>query len=286
MRRLATRRSFLAASLAAGLAPAAPRRIVKAVYARMLPKNLSHAARFDLARAAGFERVECVTCPDPKEAEEILRASRAAGLPIHSVMNLTHWKFPLSSADPQVAAEGRKGVETSLHNARLWGADAVLLVPAVVDPATSYRDAWRRSQQQIRKLLPLAERLKVHIAIENVWNKFLLSPLEFARYIDEFKSPWVRAYFDVGNVVLFGYPQDWIRTLGRRILKIHLKDFKLTGSTYQWAALREGDVDWAEVRRALEETGYSGVATCELPSGDEAYLREVSRRMDLILSGA
>jgi L-ribulose-5-phosphate 3-epimerase len=286
MSSLSTRRSFLAASAAATVLDAAPRRITKAVYARMLPKNLGWTARFELARTAGFEQVECVTCTDPKEAEEIRRASQVARLPIHSVMNQAHWKFPLSSADPRVAAESMKGMETSLENASLWGANAVLLVPAVVDASTSYRDAWTRSQRQIRKLLPLAQRLRVAIAVENVWNKFLLSPLEFARYVDEFQSPWVRAYFDVGNIVLYGYPQDWIRTLGPRILKLHLKDFKLSGSSYEWAALREGDVDWPEVRRALSETGYSGTATCELPPGDEAYLREVSRRMDQILGGA
>lgn len=279
-----TRRSFLAASALAPLLRAAPRRIAKGVYARMLPKNLDWKARFELARAAGFELVECATCPDPKEAEEIRRASETARLPIHSVMNQAHWKFPLSSADPQVAAESVKGIETSLENARLWGADAVLLVPAVLNPATGYRDAWTRSQQQIRKLLPLAERLKVHIALENVWNRFLLSPLEFAQYIDEFQSPCVRAYFDVGNIVLYGHPQDWIRTLGPRILKLHLKDFKMRGATYEWAPLQEGDVDWPEVRRALAEINYSGPATCELPGGDEAYLREVSRRMDAILA--
>ena len=94
---------------------------------------------------------------------------------------------------------------------------ALLLVPAVVDAKTSYKDAWTRSQQQIRKMIPMAAELKVIIAVEEVWNKFLLSPLEFASYVDSFKSPWVKAYFDVGNVVIHGYPQDWIRTLGSRL---------------------------------------------------------------------
>ena len=117
-------------------------------------------------------------------------------------------------------------METSLRNAHFWGADTVLLVPAVVNPQTSYHDAWTRSQEQIRKLIPMAQELKVIIGIEEVWNKFLLSPIEFARYVDEFQSPWIRAYFDVGNVVIYGYPQDWIRTLGKRIVKLHIKDFK------------------------------------------------------------
>jgi len=123
----------------------------------------------------------------------------------------------------------------------------------------------------------------VIIAVEEVWNKFLLSLIEFAKYVDEFNSPWVRAYFDVGNVVLFGYPQDWIRTLGRRIVKFHLKDFKF--ETKQWVPLREGSIDWPEVRKAIGEIGFSGYLTVELPGGDAAYLREVSARVDKILAG-
>ena len=179
-----------------------------------------------------------------------------------------------------------KGMETSLHNAKLWGADTVLLVPAVVNPETSYKDAWTRSQQQIRKLIPLAQELKVVIAIEEVWNKFLLSPLEFAKYVDEFKSPWVKAYFDVGNVVLYGYPQDWIHTLGDRIAKLHIKDFRFKNRQAEFVPLREGDIDWKAIHRALGEIGYKGTATVELPGGDKDYLQEVSKRFDLILTGA
>jgi len=200
---------------------------------------------------------------------------------------MDHWEFPLSSADPAVVARSVKGMETSLRNAHFWGADTVLLVPAVVNPQTSYRDAWTRSQQQIRKMIPLAQELKVIIAVEEVWNKFLLSPLEFARYVDDFKSPWVRAYFDVGNVVISGYPQDWIRTLGKRIVKLHIKDFKFDKrECARWTPLREGEINWPEVYKALAAIGYSGSATVELDRGDAAYLREVSHRFDLILSGA
>ena len=283
------RRAFLAASaaaLAARTAAAAARLpIRKAVYVGMLPRKMSYADRFKLARDVGFEEVECATITDPREAEEIKQAAQAAKLRIHSVMNQAHWKFPLSSADPKVVAESVKGMETSLRNAQFWGAGTVLLVPAVVNPQTSYKDAWVRSQAQIRKLIPLARQLKVVIGIENVWNKFLLSPLEFARYVDEFKSPWVRAYFDVGNVVLFGYPQDWIRTLGKRIVKLHLKDFRSRKGATEWPQLREGDIDWLEIYKALSEIRYAGTATVELSGGDEAYLREVSRRVDLILEG-
>lgn len=248
--------------------------------------------RFKLAREAGFEEIECPTTPDESAAMEIKKASEASGLRIHSVMNQAHWQFPLSSADPEVVTKSMTGMETSLRNAHLWGADTVLLVPAVVNAQTSYRDAWERSQQQIRKLIPMAEKLKVIIAVEEVWNKFLVSPLEFARYVDEFKTPWVKAYFDVGNVLIWGYPQDWIRTLGNRIVKLHFKDFQFKQDpqtrkrTADFVPLREGEIDWKEVYNALAEIGYRGSATVELPGGDADYLKEVSRRFDQILQGA
>jgi len=281
------RRTFLATGGAA-LMNAAPARlpIKKAVEFEMLPKSGSYADRFQMARDAGFEQVECPTMPDEHEAEEVKKASEKTGLPIHSVMNMAHWKYPLSSSDPAVVAESVKGMETSLRNAHFWGAETVLLVPAVVNAETRYRDAWTRSQHEIRKLIPMAQQLNVIIGIEEVWNKFLLSPLEFARYIDEFNSPWIRAYFDVGNVVISGYPQDWIRTLGKRIINLHIKDFKFENDVAKWTPLREGAINWPEVYKALHEIGYTGSATVELERGDAAYLREVNRRFDLILSGA
>ncbi|MCC7175300.1 MAG: sugar phosphate isomerase/epimerase [Bryobacterales bacterium] len=281
------RRSFLAGLAALpAVAPAAGRLpIKKALYISMLPRDLSYADRFKMARDTGFEEMEVGTTPDQKEAEEIRKAAQAAGVRIHSVMNQAHWKFPLSSADPSVVAESIKGMEASLRNARFWGADTVLLVPAVVNPETSYRDALTRSRENIRKLLPLAQELKVVIALENVSNKFLLSPVEFADYVDGFRSPWVRAYFDVGNIIPYGFPQDWIRTLGSRIAKLHLKDCSVRKNQISYVALREGDVNWRAVYEALAETGFSGTATCELAAGDEAYLRDVSQRVDMILAG-
>ncbi|HET9177726.1 MAG TPA: sugar phosphate isomerase/epimerase family protein [Terriglobia bacterium] len=249
----------------------------------MLPKGMSVADRFKLARDTGFKVVQAPTTPDQNEAEELKKASDAAGVRIDSVMNMAHWRYPLSSSDPSVVAKSMDGMRTSLHNAKLWGSDAVLLVPAVVNPQTSYHDAWVRSQKEIRKLIPLAEELKVVIAIEEVWNKFLLSPLEMRTYINEFHSPWIRAWFDVGNVVLYGYPQDWIHTLGKQIVKLHLKDFKLEHSCYEWVNLGDGQVMWPAVRQALIDIGYSGSAICELESGDEAYLRDVSNRIDRLL---
>ena len=284
------RRTFVAsaAALPAAFAQTGASKlpIRKAVLFSMLPKDMPLLERFQLAREVGFEEMECHTESDQAQAEAIKKAADTAKLHIHSVMNSDHWRYPLSSADADVVGRSMKGMQTSLNNAKLWGAETVLLVPAVVDAKTSYGDAWKRSQQEIRKLIPMAQDLKVIIAIEEVWNKFLLSPLEFARYVDEFKSPWVKAYFDVGNVVLYGYPQDWIRTLGSRIVKLHLKDFRFEKRVAQFVPLRDGEVDWKEIHKALGEIGYKGSATVELPGGDKAYLQEVSRRVDLILSGA
>lgn len=266
--------------------------IQKGVLVSMLPKDLSYTDRFRLAREVGFELIECVTIRDQSEAEEIREASRASGLKIHSVMNTDHWKYPLSSPNPDDVARSIDCMEVSLRNAKLWGADAVLLVPAVVNAEVRYGEAWERSQKQIRKLIPLAKELKVVIAVEEVWNKFLLSPLEFARYVDEFESEWVRAYLDVGNMVLYGYPQDWIRTLGKRIVKVHLKDFRfrrragVPGRVAEFVPLREGDIDWKAVYAAFKEIGYRGAATVEVRGGGRKELAEISRRVDLILTGA
>jgi len=281
-----TRRFFFPAAAGAfAAASAAPRLpIRKAVEFNMLPRSMSVLERFRLAHEAGFEEIECPTTPDKAEAEEMLAASRQSNLRIHSVMNQEHWRSPLSSADPAVVEKSMEGMRTSLRNAALWKADSVLLVPAVVNPETTYAEAWERSQRQIRKLMPLAEELKVFIGIENVWNKFLLSPLEFGRYVDDFQSPWVRAYLDVGNIVISGYPQDWIRTLGKRIAKVHIKDFSFNKRVAAFTALLEGEIDWAAVRKAFADIGYNGTATVELSGGDAEYLKEVSRRFDRILT--
>lgn len=292
----ATRRDFLRVSGAAiasmgfvsaqdaGDQAGSRKTITKGVLISMLPPQLSFEERFKLAQRVGFQGIEAQTVTDPNVVAEIKQASAATGLKIHAVMNMDHWKYPLSSADPAVVKKSMEGMETSLRNAKEWGASAVLLVPAVVNPETSYKDAYTRSQEKVRELIPLAKELGVVIAIEEVWNKFLLSPLEFARYIDELDSPWVKAYFDVGNVVLFGYPQDWIRILGERIVKVHLKDFNF--DTKEFVPLREGSINWPEVRRSLDEIHFNGFATVELRKGDEAYLKDVSNRVDQILAGA
>lgn len=260
----------------------------KAVLIGMLPKNLPLVERFALAREVGFDGMEVNTVDDPAEAEAIAKAAQQAKLPIHSVMNSEHWRSPLSSPDPAVVDKSVKGMITSIHNAKLFGADTVLLVPAVVDGITTYKQAWDRSFKVIReRILPEAEKQGIIVGIEEVWNKFLLSPLEMANYVDSFKSKWVQAYFDVGNIVFYAYPQDWIRTLGPRIKKVHLKDFKndRRASKYDFVNIGEGDIDWVEVRKALHDIGYNGYVTTEINGGDKAYLSDVVARLDRFLAG-
>jgi hexulose-6-phosphate isomerase len=289
------RREFLGSATAlaavAALRPrpaAAAGGMKKAVYVSMLPRELGYRERFQMALDVGFEGIEIGTITDPAVAAQIKDASAKTGLEIHSVMNATHWKFPLSSADPEVVAKSVAGMEASLRNAELWGAGSVLLVPAVLDPETSYKDAWTRSHQVIKeRILPLAQELKVVVGIEEVWNKFLLSPLEMARYVDDFASPYAKAYLDVGNMLFYGYPQDWARTLGPRISRVHIKDFKLdrANGTFEWTNIGEGDVDWPAVREALGEIGYDGWVTTEIRGGDAAYLKDVVARFDRFLAG-
>jgi len=300
MREKMSRRSFVrtcgmgaAAAMTAGMTVTKTKRakgesttggeIKKAFVFGMLPRNLSIEDRFKLAADIGIQGVEIGTTRDPETLKKMIAASEKTGVRIHSIMNSDHWGSPFSSSDPDVVEKGMNCMNVSLQNAKDCGADTVLLVPAVVSPSVRYAEAYERSLVQIKKLLPLAEKLKVIIGIENVWNKFLLSPIEFARYVDEFKSPFLQAYFDVGNVVLFGYPQDWIRTLGSRIVKVHVKGFDAKRSRF--TNLRDGTIDWPEVRRALKEVGYKGFMTAELGGGDRDYLKDVSERMDKIIAG-
>jgi len=260
----------------------------KAVYLGMLPKDLTYADKFGLAKTVGFEGVEVGTVADAAVAQEIRAASVAAGLPIHAVMNADHWRYPLSSADPAVVAQSVAGMEASFRNAKLWGADVILLVPGVVNAETSYADAWTRSQTVVKeRILPMAQDYGVVVGMENVWNKFLLSPLEMARYVDAFASPWVKAYLDVGNMLFYGFPQDWTRTLGSRIARVHVKDFQLDrrNSRYAWKNLGEGDVDWVAVRQALADVKYEGWVTTEIDGGDAAYLKDVVGRLDRFFNG-
>jgi len=272
----------LPASAGRGQGEARAGRPLKALQTSMLPKNLPDAQKLALAKKCGFEGLELSgPVADLKIAKQMGEQAKAAGVPIHSVVH-GGWDAPLSDPKPEVTAKGIAGMETSLRCAKACGADVVLLVPGTVTETVGYAEAWERSQKNIRRLLPLAKELKVTIAVENVWNEFLLSPVEFAQYVDQFDDPWLKAYIDVGNMILFGFAQDWVRTVGKRIVRIHLKDFRRKG--YQWTNLLDGDVNWPQVRAALAEIGFTSYMTTELGGGDEAYLTDLAQRIDKILA--
>ncbi len=280
-RDLLSRAAVLAAAAGAARDGLAQQGQIKpAVLITMLPKQLPYLDRFKLAVDVGFHNMEVQTLDDDSEAHKVKEAADKAGLRIHSVMNMRHWDHPLSSPDPKDVELSLEGMRTSLRQAKIYGADAVLLVPAVVREDTTYEQAWERSQTQIRKLIPDAEKVKVEIALEEVWNKFLLTPRDFVQYVDEFKHPLIKAYFDVGNIVHYGIPQQWIRALGKRIAKVHLKDYSRRRG---FVDLGDGDVNWPEVRKAFADVGYTGVATAELRGGDREYLADVLKRIERLL---
>ena len=245
--------------------------------------------KFRLLVELGFDGVE-LNSPNDLDPEQVLAAKRASGIAIPGVVDSVHWRDTLGDADPEVRARGLVGLEAALRDAKTYGASTVLLVPAVVNKSTSYADAYRNSQTEIRKVLPLAEELGVKIAIENVWNNFLLSPLEAAGYVDEFESPWVGWFMDIGNVVTYGWPEQWIRVLGPRILKLDIKEYsrKRRDEEGRWKGfgvkIGEGDCDWPAVVRALDEIGYSGWASAEVEGGGRERLREIKERMDRVLA--
>lgn len=227
--------------------------------------------KFQAAKAAGFDGVEVMS---PQDRNETLAAMKATGLPVASVCGSAHWKMPLSDPDPKIREQGVEALKIALEDAKMYGADAVLLVPGRVNDTVSYDDCWNRSAEEIKKAVPLAEKLKVKIAVENVWNNFLLSPMEAANYVDQFKSPYVGFYFDCGNILAFGWPEQWIKILGKRIAKVHIKEYSKKIADKQGKSagfgvkLTEGDVNWTAVMKALDDCGYNGWTTIEQPGGD------------------
>ena len=296
-----SRRDWLATAAALGAAGCATKptdaqqgaKIERSILISMLPDDAPREEGFRMAVDLGYRSMEARTVERMSEAEDIKDAADRAGLRVHSVMNQAHWRHPISSPDPAEVDLSVAGMEASLRQAKLYGADAVLLVPAVVQSDTTYEQAWERSQAVIReRVLPVAEETGVVVAIEEVWNKFLLTPRDFVQYIDEFSHPLIKAYFDVGNVVHYGVPEHWIDAIGgERLAKIHLKDYSRSegcgfdGLKRSWpfVPLGEGDVDWSAVRQALDRIGFQGAATVELPGGDRDYLADVAARVDRLL---
>ena len=225
----------------------------------------------------------------------MLAARDATGVAIPGVVDSAHWKWTLGDPDAEVRSQGRAGLETALRDCALYGGTSVLLVPAVVNQRISYADAYTRSQAELRRVLPLAAELGVQIAIENVWNRFLLSPLEAARYVDELGAAHAGGqlgwHLDVGNLVDFAWPEQWVRTLGPRVLKLDVKDFSREKRDAEglWhgfdVEIGEGSTDWPAVVAALGEIGHRGWAAAEVEGGDRARLAEIARRMDAVLAG-
>ncbi|GIW79152.1 MAG: hypothetical protein KatS3mg105_0959 [Gemmatales bacterium] len=290
------RREFLATSAAAVAAACHhagedknKKKYKKAVKIGMVRIKGSILDKFKLLKELGFDGVE-LDSPSNLDVKEVLAARDKTGLEIPGVVDSVHWRASLSDPDPAMRAKGVDALKTALRDAKTYGGTSVLLVPAVVKKDVPYDVAYERSQAEIRKVLPLAEKLGIKIAIENVWNNFLVSPLETARYVDEFKSPMVAVHFDVGNVLRYGWPEHWIRILGRRIVKLDIKEYSLEIANNEGlrkgfrVELLEGDCDWPAVMKALRDIDYTGWGTAEIPGGGRERLQEIAQRMDRIFA--
>ncbi len=291
------RRQFLAAGAAlvaaAAIAPAqsAPRKrsIQKAVGWGMIEGGATVSEKFALIKKLGFDGVE-LPSPSDLKLDEVAAALKEHSLGVSELVGSHHWNEPLSDPDAAVRAKGLAALETGLRECKQLGASSLLVVPAVVNANVSYDQAWARSILELKKLTPLEKELQVRIAIENVWNNFLLSPLEAVRYLDALGSEWVGWHFDVGNVINYGWPEQWVRILGKRIVRLHIKEFSRKKRDDQglWKGfdvkLGDGDNDWPKVMAALDEVGYSGWATAEVSGGGEEELRDVAARMDRIFA--
>ncbi len=315
-----TRRDFLAASAAVGAGLVAGR-LDAAPFSTTLHKALIGSPSEETLsswKAAGFDGMESnkwdVT---PDEAARARKVAEKLDMRIHSV--LRGWTNFNSRDDAQVAKD-IASVETALKATEGYGGDALLLVPCRVGgmampepwdfdiefdekacrvrrvasgdngPYAEYMAAQNHAtdstRKAVEKLIPVAEKAGVVIALENVWNNLWVKPELFAAFVTSFQCPWVQAYFDVGNHCKYAMPEEWIRALGKLIVKVHVKDFavdrsKPRGGTF--VDIREGDVDWPLVRRELDKIGYNGWMTIEGSGG--LSVEERSRRLDLILAG-
>ena len=250
---------------------AAARTLKKGIMWDCLKVGKTIAEKFEAAKLAGFDGVEVMS---HFNRDEVIKARDKTGLIILSVCSALHWKLLLSDPDPKVREAGVEALKVTLEDAKAYGADTILLVPGRVNESISYDDCWKRSVIEIKKVVPLAEKLHVKIAVENVWNSFMLSPMEAARYIDQFNSKMVASYFDCGNIVNTGWPEQWIKILGHRIAKVHIKEFsrKIAEKQGKGAGfdvkLLEGDVNWPVVMKAFDDIHYNGWTTIEMSGGD------------------
>ncbi len=261
-------------------------RFKKAVKYHMIDEEMSVVEKFQMLKELGYDGVE-IRSPNDLSEQQVLDAMDETGLPVHGLV--AGWKN-LGDPDPKRRAESVQEIEAALREAEVYGCSAVLVVPERIEQGIAYDRAFSNSRRELRRLTPLAEETGVKIAIENVWNNFLLSPMEYARYIDELDTPWIGAYFDVGNVVRYGWPEQWIRILGDRIIKLDIKEYSRERANEQGpgagfdAKLGEGSVDWAAVRQACADIGFSGWGTAEVSGGNRDRIADIADRMNDILA--
>lgn len=294
------RRDFLATTTAALvgslLSPAtgfsSPPSLKKAVNLGMIkPANpASIPDRFKMARDAGFQGIE-LNLPDEQLSLDILQKAKAeSGLEIAGIICTPHWSFPLSDPDPARRERTVKGLQLALQQGGELGCTRVLLVPGVVTAQVNYAQCWDRAVEGIKRCLETAENANCAIAVENVWNKFILNPVEAARFVDVFQSRWVGWHFDIGNCVINSWPEHWPEILGKRILNLHIKEFSRKKAAEEGmnkgfgVELGEGDVNWPLVMQSLRAIDYSGFAVAEVGGGDMSRLQFLSERMHKLLN--
>ncbi len=274
---------------AAKAATAKPKRNIKRALKFNMVAGGTILEKFKLLKELGYDGTE-IDSPTDLDIDEIIAARDATGVLIPSVVDSVHWNHTLGDPNPEIRAKGRAGLETALKDAKRVGATTVLLVPAVVNEKIGYDEAYTRSQAEVRQVLPLAKETGVKIAFENVWNNFLLSPLEAARYVDEFGSDMVGWHLDIGNLVNYAWPEQWARILKQRVLKLDFKEFsrKKRNDEGLWKGfdveMLDGDNNWPAVMAALDEIGYQGWASAEVPGGNGDRLKDILSRMDRILA--
>ena len=256
------------------------RAVLRSVKWGMIQTGGSVLDKFQLCKELGYDGMELIS-PTEISAKEIRAASESTGMPVHGLVDMKHWKVRLSSPDAQIRASGQRILDQAIADAKAFGGDSVLLVPGKVGGEDETHDhVWNRSIAEIRKSIPLAARLGVRILIENVWNGFCEMPDQLKDYVDEIDSPWVGVYFDIGNAQKFAPSEQWIKTLGARIVKLDIKDW---GKENGFCKIGDGDVDWKAVNEALVETGFSGWSTAEVQGGDRERLEDIAKRMEGVL---
>jgi hexulose-6-phosphate isomerase len=264
------------------------RKLRKAIMGGTLGFKGTLIEKYKAAKEAGYEGVEPA---GGLNQQEVLDALGQSGLQAASVCCHTHWKQTLTHPDEKTREEGLQGVLQTLRDAKAYGTDSILVVPGTVGDDVTYQQAWDRSIAQIKKAVPLAKELGVKISIENVWNNFILSPIEAVKFLDEIGDPIVGWHFDIGNVLRYGWPEHWIPVLGQRINRIHVKEYstKKMKDEGVWKGfdcdLTEGTNNWAAIMKALDSIGYTGWAISEQRGGiNPNGLRMLVERMDKIFA--